>query len=81
MENKCPKCHAEGIIQGKVYNQIDYVNPPAFFRANSVPFYAMFVKSIPLDNNFYACSFCGLMWSKLNNQLLQQRSNVSRGAI
>lgn len=72
MAAKCPNCNAEAVIEGKVYNLIDYVNPPAYFRPTKVPFYAIFNTNIQFQNKFSACSFCGFIWSKLDNQSLQQ---------
>jgi len=43
MEDQCPQCHTKNVVAGKVFNQVDYVNPPTFFRPDNVPFYAMLV--------------------------------------
>ena len=67
---KCPNCQGESIIAGKIYNQTDYVNPSAYFKPASVPFYSIF-KNVPFENKFSACQFCGTVWSKLDNQQLQ----------
>jgi len=72
MNLTCPQCHREAIIEGKIYNQVDYVNPPAYFRPVNLPFYAIFGTNILLRNTFFACSFCGFVWSKLDNQELQR---------
>ncbi len=80
MDTKCPHCHAEAIVPGKIYNQIDYVNPPSYFRPSSVAFYDIFNTNIRMENNFFACSFCGFLWSKIDNQKLQ-RFITSKGAI
>ncbi|MFH1397692.1 MAG: hypothetical protein ABIH27_03995 [Candidatus Omnitrophota bacterium] len=77
---ECPQCHSKAGIEGKIYNQIDYVNPPAYFRPSSMPFYAIFKTNIQLQNSFCACSFCGFLWSKINNQELQQ-AVVSKDAF
>ena len=71
MSIKCPKCHNEATVEGKIYNQIDYVNPLAYFRPSSLPFYAIFFTNIQLENNFNACSFCGLVWSNIDSQRLE----------
>jgi hypothetical protein len=70
MATKCPNCQGESVIVGKIYNQVDYINPSAYFRPSNVPFYAIF-KSVQFENNFSACQFCGTVWSKLDNQQLQ----------
>ena len=76
MSIKCPQCHNEATVVGKVYNQVDYVNPPAYFRPSSLPFYAIFFTNIQLENNFIACSFCGLIWSKIDSERLQSLINT-----
>lgn len=72
MSVKCSQCHGEAIVVGKIYNQIDYVNPPAYFRPSRLPFYAIFNTNVQLQNSFFACAFCGFIWSKIDNQKLQQ---------
>jgi len=71
MNIKCPHCSGEAIIEGKVYNQIDYINPPAYFRPKSA-FYAIFGNNVGFENVFSACSACGFMWAKIDTQKLQQ---------
>lgn len=68
----CPDCHGEAVVVGKIYNQPDYVNPPAYFRPNSTPFFAIFNTNIQLQNSFFVCSLCGFVWSKVTNQKAQQ---------
>lgn len=77
---ECPHCHSKTGIEGKIYNQIDYINPPAYFRPSSLPFYAIFKTNIQLQNSFCACSVCGFVWSKINSQELQ-RSIASKVAV
>jgi len=77
---KCPQCHNEATVIGKVYNQIDYVNPPAYFRPGNLPFYAIFFTNIQLENSFFACAFCGLIWSKIDNERLQSIT-ADKGAV
>ena len=80
MRGKCPHCHAEGVIVGKVYNQIDYVNPPTYFRPDNVSFLSILTSNIALPNSFSACSFCGHIWAKIDNQKLQ-RFMTGEGAV
>ena len=68
----CPRCNGELIVEGKIYNQVDYMNPPAYFRPTDAPFYAILGSNIRLQNIFFACSLCGFMWSKIDEKLLQQ---------
>ncbi|MGA2775834.1 MAG: hypothetical protein ABSE81_07240 [Candidatus Omnitrophota bacterium] len=80
MSAKCPQCKGEVSLAGKIYNQVDYVNPPAYFRPSNMPFYAIFKSNVQFQNNFYACSFCGLIWTMADNQELQQLC-ASTGAL
>ena len=70
MKTKCPNCQGEATVGGKIYNQVDYINPGAYFKPDNLPFYKIF-NFVQLENNFFSCSFCGLVWSKLDNQQLQ----------
>ena len=72
MHKQCPQCHGVSTLEGKVYNQVDYVNPPAFFRPSNFPFYAIFSTNVEMENSFWACSSCGFMWSKVDSQQLQR---------
>ena len=72
MSMVCPDCKSEFIIEGMmVYNQIDYINPPAFFR-NKGSFYSFFKNNIRFENKFNACASCGFAWTKINVDKLQQ---------
>ena len=68
----CPHCSGEVIVEGKIYNQIDYVNPPVYFRPINSPFYAILNSNIKFPNSFFACSLCGFLWSKIDNKALKQ---------
>ena len=83
METICPKCHSAAVVEGKIYNQVDYINPPAHFRPNRLPFYAIFNANVFLKNSFLACSSCGFVWSQLDSQELQelQRRAIPRKAF
>jgi hypothetical protein len=67
----CPQCRGEVIVEGKIYNQIDYFNPPAYFRPVSASFRAILFSNIKFQNIFFACSLCGLIWSKLDDKALK----------
>jgi len=71
MENKCLKCNGE-VVEGKIYNQVDYMNPPAHFRPNNVPLYSVLTKNAPMANSFFACPACGFLWAKVDSQQLQR---------
>ena len=68
----CPQCKGEIITEGRIYNQVDYFNPPAYFRPTNSPFYAILNSNIKLANSFFACSLCGLMWTKIDKTLLRR---------
>lgn len=70
MDTKCPQCHKDTIVEGKIYNQADYVDPKAYFRPNGLPFYAFFSTNIWVDNCFLACTYCGHVWAKLDTERL-----------
>ncbi len=72
MAQKCPQCHGEAIAEGKIYNLIDHVNPPAYFRPEGLPFFAIIGTNVRMENVFFACSFCGFVWSKIDTQELQR---------
>ena len=72
MSGECPQCHGKSVIAGKMDNQIDYVNPPVYFRPDRVPLYAIVKSSVSLPNSFSACTFCGFLWSKVDSQKLQR---------
>ena len=46
MSAQCPQCKAQVTLTGKIYTQIDYINPPAYFRPSSLPFYAVFKSNV-----------------------------------
>lgn len=68
----CPQCNGEVIVEGKIYNQIDYFNPPAYFRPMYAPFYKILSSNIKFPNIFSACSLCGFIWSKLDAEAFKQ---------
>lgn len=68
----CPQCNGEIILEGRIYNQVDYINPPAYFRPIDSPFYAILNSNIKLQNTFFACSLCGLIWAKTDAKTFQQ---------
>ncbi|MFH1692496.1 MAG: hypothetical protein ABIC68_08055 [Candidatus Omnitrophota bacterium] len=72
MSVKCPHCHDEAVLEGKIYNQPDYINPPAYFRPDKIAFFQIFNSNVHLGNNFFACSCCGFIWSKIDSQKLQR---------
>jgi hypothetical protein len=65
-------------VDGKIFNLIDHVCPPAYFRPNGLPFYAVLGTNVAMENHFHACLFCGFIWAKLDNQELQRLLSKSR---
>ena len=72
MVKKCPQCQSEEGVDGIVYNQIDYVNPRAFFRPNGLSFLSALYSNIKMENIFFTCLACGFIWSSIDPQLLQR---------
>lgn len=72
MSVNCPKCQRETGVEGKIYNQIDYVNPNAFFRPNGLSFLSAFTSNVKIENNFFTCLACGFIWSNIDPQLLRR---------
>ncbi|MDD5195830.1 MAG: hypothetical protein PHQ96_09200 [Candidatus Omnitrophica bacterium] len=72
MDVQCPLCHKGGIVEGKIFNQRDYVDPKAYFRPADLPFFAFIGTNVWMENRFFACSFCGHVWSKIDTERLTQ---------
>lgn len=66
----CPECKGEVIIEGKIYNQVDYINPPVYFRPTNSPFYAILNSNVKFKNSFFVCSSCGFLWTKIYDKVL-----------
>jgi hypothetical protein len=69
---KCPLCHKENILEGRIFNQPDYVNPKSYFRPDGFPFFACIGNNVWMENHFFACLFCGFVWSTLNAEQLMR---------
>ena len=74
MSVKCLQCEREAGIEGRIYNQLDYINPGAFFRPNGLSFINAFVSNVKMKNNFFVCLSCGFTWSRIDPQLLKKFS-------
>lgn len=70
MSIKCPQCQLEKGVEGRIYNQIDYINPRAFFIPNGLSFLSAFYSSVKIENKFFTCLACGFIWSSVDPQLL-----------
>ena len=69
---RCPQCDSEVIMEGKIYNQVDYINPPAYFRPSNLKFYEMFKSNFRIHNIFFVCSLCGFLWSRIDKRELER---------
>ena len=67
MDERCPNCKSDKIVEGKIFNQPDYVAPRAYFRPAGLRAFALLGVNIRIENRFFACSGCGFMWAKLNS--------------
>ncbi|MCK9615049.1 MAG: hypothetical protein M0R48_06060 [Candidatus Omnitrophica bacterium] len=76
MEIICPQCKSGSVVEGKIFNQADYIEPRACFRPNGLPFFASLVTNIWIKNKFFACSVCGFIWAKDNEK--DVRESLSR---
>lgn len=80
MNAKCPQCQSEAVMSGKIYNQIDYINPPSYFKPDGFSVLAFFKTNVFLPNHFLACTCCGTIWSKIDAQQLQ-RLMAGKGSV
>jgi len=68
---KCPKCDSEKLIKGKVFNQVDYISPEAFFRPKELKPFSLFGIHARINkNDFLACTQCGHLWADVDPQKL-----------
>ncbi|MCM8831574.1 MAG: hypothetical protein NC918_05240 [Candidatus Omnitrophica bacterium] len=70
MDLKCPQCNSQKIAEGKIYNQIDYVAPRAYFRPHGLKPFSFLGVNVRLENRFFACINCGFLWSKIDTTQL-----------
>jgi len=68
---KCPSCGSEKIVRGRIFNQVDYISPEAFFRPKELKRFLLFGINVRVKkNDFSACGECGLVWSILSTEKL-----------
>ncbi|MFH1875825.1 MAG: hypothetical protein ABH865_02930 [Candidatus Omnitrophota bacterium] len=70
MTTKCPQCKSNQVIDGRIYNQPDYVAPRAYFRPNGLRAFALLGVNVRIENHFSSCVKCGFMWAKLDTEQL-----------
>ena len=73
METICPQCRSGSVLEGKIFNQADYIDPRACFRPNGLPFFASLVTNIWMKNKFFACSVCGFIWANDDEKEVKER--------
>ena len=70
---KCPSCGSESVVRGRIFNQVDYVSPEAFFRPKELKRFSLFGINVRVKkNDFAACGECGLVWSMVDTGELKQ---------
>jgi hypothetical protein len=69
---KCCKCNRERVAQGRIFNQIDYVAPAAYFRPEGLRPFAILDVNIRIKNVFFSCVDCGFMWAELEPEKLRK---------
>jgi len=69
---KCAQCGSERIAQGRIFNQIDYVAPAAYFRPEGLRPLALLDVNIRIKNVFYSCVDCGFMWAEVDSNKLRR---------
>ncbi|MFA5008504.1 MAG: hypothetical protein WC546_04725 [Candidatus Omnitrophota bacterium] len=72
MEIVCPQCKSGSIVEGKIFNQADYVEPRACFRPSGLPFFAFVGTNVWMENKFFACSTCGTIWTMADQKKLRE---------
>ncbi|MCK4912278.1 MAG: hypothetical protein KAS05_00985 [Candidatus Omnitrophica bacterium] len=80
---KCPKCGSEKVVRGRIFNQVDYISPEAFFRPKELKRFSLFGINVRVKkNDFSACGECGLVWSEINiDELTKVVANSGRKNI
>lgn len=68
---KCVQCGKERIAQGRIFNQIDYVAPAAYYRPLGLRPFALLDVNIRIKNVFCACIDCGFMWAEVDADKLK----------
>ncbi len=64
---KCERCNSEKVVKGKIFNQVDYVAPEAFFRPKELKPFTLFGIHVQVKkNDFSACTECGFVWATID---------------
>ncbi len=68
---KCERCNSEKVVRGRIFNQVDYVSPKAFFRPRELRPFALFGIHVRVKkNDFFACTECGFVWTTIDAEKL-----------
>ena len=70
MEIKCSRCSSQRVTGGRVFSQPDYVSPGAYFRPKELRPFALTGINIRLENRFFGCLDCGLVWAQIDAKKL-----------
>ena len=73
METACPQCKSGSVLEGKIFNQADYIEPRACFRPNGLPFFTSLITNIWMKNKFFACSVCGFIWANDDEKEVREK--------
>ncbi|MBD3264236.1 MAG: hypothetical protein GF375_03950 [Candidatus Omnitrophica bacterium] len=70
---KCVKCGSENTVEGRVFNQVDYVSPQAFFRPRELKPFSLFGINVRIKKNkFCSCVDCGCVWTQIDTDKLKK---------
>ncbi len=75
---KCCQCQSDKICEGRIFNQIDYVAPAAYYRPEGLRPFSILDINIRIKNIFFVCLACGFMWAELDPEKLK-KVIVSKG--
>tara|TARA_B100000315_G_scaffold174050_1_gene162500 strand:+ start:2470 stop:2712 length:243 start_codon:yes stop_codon:yes gene_type:complete len=54
------------VSNGRIFNQIDYIAPAAYFRPNGLRTFAILDTNVRIKNIFYSCLDCGFVWGEID---------------
>jgi hypothetical protein len=69
---KCNSCNSEKIVQGRIFNQVDYISPAAYFRPSGLRAFALLDVNVRIKNVFSACLDCGYMWAHVDQEKVKK---------
>lgn len=76
----CPGCKSKKVVLGKLFNVISGI-PPFYFRPKGLKLITVNDADVRIDSKgFAACVDCGLVWSTVSPQKLQNIVEASGSA-